>query len=88
MRADLLEYVCALGFRSFSDGIRPCLKCGTTPEDMYNFPATVETASWSMVVQEAYQAQVEASIVCKRCKGADLWLLRSELKRGKRRKSG
>ena len=58
MRADLLEFVGALGFRNWSDVRKPCFLCNATKTKLFEFPASVEATTWELATATSYAASV------------------------------
>ena len=88
MRADLLEYVSALGFRQWQDCMRPCFLCDSSRADLFNFPPSItmpapwrshDPASYDNAVQQAVlKRRVTTPVLLQRLVG----LLRFDLRKG------
>eukprot|EP00969_Alexandrium_andersonii_P350293 15432916-Alexandrium_andersonii.AAC.1 len=47
MRADLLEFVTACGFKTWSHVKCPCFCCTCVRDSLFDFPARVESSKWA-----------------------------------------
>ena len=79
MRADLLEFTGALGFKNWDDKLHPCFVCAATLADMYNWPTSIETLVWALKDMAKYMAEVQAATVAIRVDAAQLALLKTKL---------
>ena len=66
MRADLLEFVTAGGFKNWSNLRNPCFCCGTSRDDLFKFPKTMRESIWQPRDKHAYQMMITNSIVKRR----------------------
>eukprot|EP00969_Alexandrium_andersonii_P318977 14091336-Alexandrium_andersonii.AAC.1 len=66
MRADLLEFVTACGFKQWSNVTNPCFCCNSRRDDLYNFPASIATASWQQKDAKDYDKRVRANMLERR----------------------
>jgi hypothetical protein len=62
MRADLLEFVGACGFKTWSNCENPCFCCTCSKTELYEFPANVETSAWNQRDAKEYNAMVQRSL--------------------------
>lgn len=66
MRADMLEFVTAGGFKSWSNVVNPCLCCGSPKPDLFKFPKkNMKDSIWQPRDKEAYELMLQQSIVKK-----------------------
>ena len=61
MRADILEFVQAVGYKQWSNVLNPCFACGSSRADLYKFPKTMCKSIWCPRDKEAYRTMVAAS---------------------------
>eukprot|EP00969_Alexandrium_andersonii_P003985 173063-Alexandrium_andersonii.AAC.1 len=54
MRADLLEFVGALGFKNWQHAERPCWCCHATQEGLHNYPDSFDDPWWGRRDAAAY----------------------------------
>eukprot|EP00969_Alexandrium_andersonii_P007688 335047-Alexandrium_andersonii.AAC.1 len=62
MRADLLEFVSACGFKSWSNVENPCFCCTASREQLFDFPPTMDT-TWQPRDRQLYQEMVQKCIM-------------------------
>ncbi len=60
-RADLLEFIQAFGFRTWSNIENPCFICGCSKTTMFQFPDRVEDCVWALRDSSAYNLMVMRS---------------------------
>ena len=88
MRADLLEYVSALGFRQWQDCMRPCFLCDSPRADVFRSPPSITMpAPWRSHDPAAYDNAVQQAVLKRRVTTPVLLqrlvgLLRFDLRRG------
>ena len=78
-RADLLEYVTALGFKNWSNKLRPCFCCTATKEEMFDFPEYYADNVWSPIDAETYNRTVKSCLKRIRVNEKQLNLLKEKL---------
>ncbi len=61
-RADLLEFVSAFGFKSWSNCLNPCFMCGASRDALFEFPDCVDNCVWPLRDATAYNIMVQRSI--------------------------
>ena len=63
MRADLLEFVDACGFRRWDSVENPCFCCTCRRDDCFDFPMSVEACTWEPRSSNVYRKMVHDSVV-------------------------
>ncbi len=63
MRADLLEFVGAVGFKQWGNTRNPCFCCGTPKSDLFAFPRTMSESRWAPRDATAYEHMVRNATV-------------------------
>ena len=58
MRADLLEFVGACGFKTWQNSANPCFCCMAPHDDLWNFPPSFAANAWPDRDRAAYSEQV------------------------------
>ena len=66
MRADLLEFVGACGFKTWADTSDPCFCCTAEKDDMFNFPPSIAASTWQDRDAATYDEQVQEALVHRR----------------------
>lgn len=61
-RADLLEFVGALGFKRWQDNVNPCMLCGCAKHQLWDFPKTIGEYNWPDRDPDAYTTMCLRSI--------------------------
>ncbi len=62
MRADLLEFVSACGFKTWSNLENPCFCCTCKKESLFEFPANLASSTWQKRDAATYNDMVRQSI--------------------------
>ena len=62
MRADLLEFVGALGFTRWDNVENQCFCCMCNRDSLFDFPATVDASRWADRDASVYSGLCEASV--------------------------
>ena len=62
MRADLLEFTTALGFKTWANNDKPCFCCSVDKASLYEFPATYRNTRFEPLTAEAFAALVARSL--------------------------
>lgn len=58
MRADLLEFTSACGFKTWANTLRPCFLCTVRRTHLHEYPAAFGDSDWSPVGPAEYTEQV------------------------------
>jgi hypothetical protein len=62
MRADLLEFVGACGFKTWANNSSPCFCCDCSKDDLFKFPANIATSTWVPRDAAMYNRMVQNSL--------------------------
>ncbi len=61
MRADLLEFVGAAGFKTWANNLNPCFCCGAAKSELFAFPTSMKRSRWAPRDSTAYDQMVRNS---------------------------
>ena len=62
MRADLLEFVSACGFKTWANNDNPCFCCDVAKDQMHEFPPAMRLSKWTPRAAATYDEQVRQSL--------------------------
>lgn len=79
MRADLLEFTGACGFKTWSNNDTPCFCCDCAKLDLFKFPANIATSTWVPRDANMYNRMVQRSLVTRTVGEQQFRDLRGEL---------
>ena len=71
MRADLLEFVGACGFKTWADNDNPCFCCTAKKDELFDFPASIAASAWRDRDAAGYNEQVLQALVHRRLEAGD-----------------
>ena len=72
MRADLLEFWQACGFKNWRSANHPCFCCVAPSEQLWDFPASIAASEWPERDEGVYMEQIDRALVKRNVASRDL----------------